>query len=68
MTFFERSRVAHVWRGAGCEGDALVLILGPESRPLQQGIEVTMVEVVVVHGLAYAVRENKAVVFPLGSP
>jgi hypothetical protein len=49
------------------EGEALLLVLGLEPHPLQQGLEVTMVEVVVVHGLAHAVRENKAVVFALGS-
>ena len=63
MTFFERSRVAQA-----VEGEALVLVLGPEPRPLQQGLEVTMAKVVVIHGLSHAVRENKVVVFPLGSP
>jgi hypothetical protein len=66
LTFFERSRIAHVWRRLW-KVKRLPLSSDQSPHPLQQGLEVTMVEVVVVHGLAHAVRENKVMVFPFGS-
>jgi len=47
------------------KGEAFTLFLGPEPCPLQQGLEVTVVEVVMVHGLALNGAENKAKVFNL---
>ena len=50
------------------EIEALMLVLGPETRPLRHGSVVMMAAVVVAHRLAHASRENEAKVFPSGSP
>ena len=49
------------------EGEALTPVLRQSPARFSKVLKSRWLEIVVIHGLAHAVRENKVVVFPLGS-